>query len=534
MSQSSAFNESSDSRNNHDSEFSFFGESASRIDSFRKVEFWGALTLFAFILFSFITEGVGIDKGHLQIETRREFGAAGMSFSYYGNYFFPQLFRYLTLFTSFLYLNFIVIPEITRRQSVSLNIVILAAVLSLATIIFGITGTYLNADLFGYGHARQETYNLIFLNSFLHVCRLMLLMGFYTVLKYACVYVFINVDKIQLRYRAVTRGGLIAFIVWSILLFLFVVGQAEGALILAWLVVIPVGILLYWYSFATLIPSAITKKRPFLIYLLRALGMLVIASVVLMMLLMLFIHNEDFSASLVGANLLFQVFITIPLSWVLFKRHLKGNEELYALKTELGQSHANLDFLRSQINPHFLFNALNTLYGTAIQEKAEKTSEGVQRLGDMMRFMLQENLQDKIPLARETEYLNNYISLQKLRTDAIPMVTIEANIEETSQPVQIAPMLLIPFVENAFKHGISFREPSPVKIGFELRDNVVFFDVSNNKHKRHDNDPEKDKSGIGLKNVKQRLQHMYPGRHELIIRETSKEFFVHLTLRLTR
>jgi LytS/YehU family sensor histidine kinase len=162
------------------------------------------------------------------------------------------------------------------------------------------------------------------------------------------------------------------------------------------------------------------------------------------------------------------LFITAPFSWVLFKRHLKGNEELYALKTELGQSHANLDFLRSQINPHFLFNALNTIYGTAIQENAERTSEGIERLGDMMRFMLQENLQDKISLTREIEYLNNYISLQRLRTDTNPIIKIEADIEQTIHTVQIAPMLLIPFVENAFKHGISFREPSYIKITLEV------------------------------------------------------------------
>ena len=203
------------------------------------------------------------------------------------------------------------------------------------------------------------------------------------------------------------------------------------------------------------------------------------------------------------------------------------------LKKDLGQTLSNFDFLRSQINPHFLFNALNTIYGTALQEGAERTGEGVQRLGDMMRFMLQENMQDKISLAREIEYLNNYISLQKLRTDASPMIKIEANIEQPLLPVQIAPMLLIPFVENAFKHGISFREPSHIKVALEVKEQVLNFDVYNSKHPRPESDPEKDKSGIGLNNVKQRLALTYPGKHELIIRETGKEFFVHLTIKLS-
>ena len=95
-------------------------------------------------------------------------------------------------------------------------------------------------------------------------------------------------------------------------------------------------------------------------------------------------------------------------------------------------------------------------------------------------------------------------------------------------------MLLIPFVENAFKHGISFREPSHIKITFQIKDNTVYFDVFNLKHSRHDNDPEKNKSGIGLENVKQRLQLLYPEKHELIIRDTEKEFYVHLTIQLAK
>jgi two-component system LytT family sensor kinase len=199
---------------------------------------------------------------------------------------------------------------------------------------------------------------------------------------------------------------------------------------------------------------------------------------------------------------------------------------------QLKRSSASVDFLRSQINPHFLFNALNTLYGTAIQENADRTSEGIQKLGDMMRFMLQENMQDKISLTREIDYLNNYIALQRLRTDANPIVQINTQIQESETYFQIAPMLLIPFVENAFKHGISFREPSHIKVSLEIKQGKLYFDVYNSKHPRPDNDPEKDKSGIGLENVKQRLQLSYPGKHELVIHDTPKEFFVHLTIQL--
>ena len=150
----------------------------------------------------------------------------------------------------------------------------------------------------------------------------------------------------------------------------------------------------------------------------------------------------------------------------------------------------------------------------------------------MMRFMLRENLQEKISLSREIDYLENYIALQKLRTDSNPAVHIQTSIDSRETIFQIAPMLLIPFVENAFKHGISFREPSHIKVTLEIKDRTLYFDVYNSKHQRQHNDPEKDKSGIGLENVKQRLKLLYANRHELIIRDTTSEFFIHLTIQL--
>jgi LytS/YehU family sensor histidine kinase len=243
--------------------------------------------------------------------------------------------------------------------------------------------------------------------------------------------------------------------------------------------------------------------------------------------------GEHFAVPFTFINAFFHLLITAPLSWFVYKYQLKGNEEVQHLKKELGHSAASFDFLRSQINPHFLFNALNTIYGTALEEGAERTSEGVEKLGDMMRFMLQENMQEKIALIREIDYLENYISLQKLRTDTNPVIKIVTAIERPVIPVQIAPMLLIPFVENAFKHGISLRESSHINVTLELKERTLYFDVYNSKHQRSENDPEQDKSGIGLNNVKQRLQLLYPARHELVIRETAKDFFVHLTIQLT-
>lgn len=231
-------------------------------------------------------------------------------------------------------------------------------------------------------------------------------------------------------------------------------------------------------------------------------------------------------------HLMAQLAISTPLAWYVYKTRNATEEQIFALKKELGKSDANLGFLKSQINPHFLFNALNTLYGTALQEKAERTGEGIQKLGDMMRFMLHENMQDKISLIRDIDYLNNYIELQKLRTSTTVDINIKTEIEEQLMDLKISPMLLIPFVENAFKHGISLQSPSHIKVTLQTKANMLYFDVNNSIHLKADGDPEKINSGIGLENVKQRLSLLYPKKHELIIRESAKEFFVHLTLNL--
>ena len=106
------------------------------------------------------------------------------------------------------------------------------------------------------------------------------------------------------------------------------------------------------------------------------------------------------------------------MTWLLARFHFnqqkEKGKEIQSLKRAVSQKSADINFLRSQINPHFLFNALNTIYGTALQEKADRTAEGVQKLGDMMRFMLQENQEEKIPLDKEINYLTNYIDLQRL------------------------------------------------------------------------------------------------------------------------
>jgi hypothetical protein len=225
-----------------------------------------------------------------------------------------------------------------------------------------------------------------------------------------------------------------------------------------------------------------------------------------------------------------QLFIITPMSWLVYQQKKDKILQLMGAEKALVKSKTDLQFLRSQINPHFLFNVLNTLYGTALQENAERTAGGIQKLGDMMRFMLHENNQDFIQMSKEIEYLKNYISLQKLRTESSADIIIVENISEQNCNHKIAPMLLIPFVENAFKHGISLKEKSWIKINLECNEKNILFEVRNSMHARLDNDPEEERSGIGFKNVLERLKLTYGGRFQASVNSDGTEFFVQLAI----
>ena len=224
------------------------------------------------------------------------------------------------------------------------------------------------------------------------------------------------------------------------------------------------------------------------------------------------------------------LFIATPLFWLIYQQRKDKILQLKNMEKALSHSSANLEFLKSQINPHFLFNSLNTLYGTALKGDIENTAEGIQKLGDMMRFMLHENTMDKIPMEKEVDYLQNYIALQKLRIQSSPDIIIEENIGQAPINCQIAPMLLIPFVENAFKHGISLKDKSWIIILLQFNQGNLHFEVNNSIHKNESN-LESGKPSIGLTNVKDRLNLLYPGNYSLEIHENLQEFSIKLALK---
>ncbi len=233
------------------------------------------------------------------------------------------------------------------------------------------------------------------------------------------------------------------------------------------------------------------------------------------------------------AHFFFQLLFSFPIS-LIFYSHLKSRfGEILFLKDKLITITADLQHLRSQINPHFLFNTLNMIYGSALKEKAIKTADSVQRLGDMMRFMLYENNNDFIPLGLELSYIENYIDLQRNRLDIVNVSNIKISLPIDNSGYSIAPMLLLPFVENAFKHGFNGGGGSWIDISLVYTQKGIEFEVRNSLESIEKySHIGKEYSGIGIKNVQERLEILYPAKHCLKVNDGFKEFTVYLSLEL--
>ncbi|MBX2932144.1 MAG: sensor histidine kinase [Chitinophagaceae bacterium] len=187
-----------------------------------------------------------------------------------------------------------------------------------------------------------------------------------------------------------------------------------------------------------------------------------------------------------------------------------------------------LSFLKSQIRPHFFFNTLNNIYSLAVIQ-SDKTPDAVLKLSSIMRYMLTETQADKTLLANEVQFIRNYIDLQLMRlTDK---VKVNFDVKGYLENNQIAPMLFIPFIENAFKYGISTKENSDVHIELTANNNNITFKVFNTILRTDNNIIEP--TGIGINNVRRRLDLLYPNKHTLLVSETENKFIVHLEIDLT-
>jgi two-component system, LytTR family, sensor kinase len=228
--------------------------------------------------------------------------------------------------------------------------------------------------------------------------------------------------------------------------------------------------------------------------------------------------------------LLFIFIIIFGLSIAYFFLKEWTRAEKFRIQLEAVQLDTEIKFLKSQVNPHFLFNTLNNLFSMAQDKGNDELADGISKLSGMMRYMIYESNAEKVPLADEIAYIKNCIALNKLRyADDEAGVTFEY--PEQIGNILIAPMLFIPFVENAFKHGVLINRPSRIDIAIRVSDKDVVFSCENQNFsfiKKMDDQT----SGIGLENVKRRLELVYPGKYQLDIKNSEDKYSVTLKIDL--
>lgn len=191
---------------------------------------------------------------------------------------------------------------------------------------------------------------------------------------------------------------------------------------------------------------------------------------------------------------------------------------------EVQRDKAELSLYKAQINPHFLFNTLNSLYGLLITG-SQKSEEAFMQFIDMLKYMYSNGDKEKLPVCDEAEYIKQYIELQKLRLNEHTTVNFEC-VNTENEKRTIASMLLITFIENAFKYGVSSHEDSVIDISLKVDGNILYFMSSNVIMKRDTG------KGMGIPNCRKRLELLYKGRHELVIAERENRFIVSLSVEL--
>jgi two-component system LytT family sensor kinase len=215
---------------------------------------------------------------------------------------------------------------------------------------------------------------------------------------------------------------------------------------------------------------------------------------------------------------LFLIFFSLGL------RVLERQSKIEKMQEEMEREKLNseLAFLKNQISPHFFFNTLNNIY-SLIGINAEDSQKAVLKLSKLMRYLLYESEKGNTKLSQEIDFMSNYIDLMKLRMS--DKVTLSVSFPDKYEDISMPPLLFVPFIENAFKHGISYREKSFIDISILAGKDSITFRCANSNMNKNGNGG-KEHSGIGLENVLKRLNLLYPDKHDLKISETDKTYEV--------
>ncbi|HOY39494.1 MAG: histidine kinase [Bacteroidales bacterium] len=309
--------------------------------------------------------------------------------------------------------------------------------------------------------------------------------------------------------------------------------------------IIQMAIILFFYvNYLALIPFLLQRKRYFL-YALSIIAILVLT----LFGLDFFIHSvsdklpdsamnpaniphhhgppPDDKGIFKGLSVFIMVYV-ISTGLKMTSEWFRGERQKQVLANE--KLTAEITALKAQINPHFIFNVLNNICSLA-RKKSDETETYIIKLSQLLRYNLYEDKGGKILLEKEISFLTQYIDLQKMRLGDEVSVILDIELKDSSMLIE--PMLLFPFIENAFKHGISYSEHSEIKIRMKAEGKILFFSVTNPIVTQHSNLHTEPSSGIGLTNVNRRLELLYPQKHNILVNQENGLFTVSLEIDLS-
>lgn len=293
-------------------------------------------------------------------------------------------------------------------------------------------------------------------------------------------------------------------------------------------------IVLFYFNYFVLVPKVLLGKNT-AVYILTCIAIIIISGLIINTAFPFdpderFLRPRNENREL--GRFVRQLFAMLNLSAPIFISGLlrmyvewRKNEDLRQV-VEKEKVSSELQFLKTQLNPHFLFNSLNAIYSLSVKNSS-RTSEAIISLSELMRYMLYEADKDKVPLGKEMEYIQNYVQLQRLRLSDSANVKLKISGNERNK--EVPPLLFISFIENAFKYGTDYKGKTYVNINLLIDEKKIDFKVENKigaQRKQNKN------SGVGLENIKNRLRLLYPNSHQLNITDDGETYVVELTLYL--
>ncbi|MEA1877347.1 MAG: histidine kinase [Bacteroidota bacterium] len=341
--------------------------------------------------------------------------------------------------------------------------------------------------------------------------------------------------------RRRTVRVLLHFLFWFLYLVIsaatvkkFYLDESLLDIMIRYAVTLPVDILATYFTAYFLLPHFLYKMKYVwftVIFLVTAVGFILLQRVAIWYITYPILLKEEPGSPFFLLNWLYNFtniyIIVFAVSVIkLFQRNIRKEKNLQELNEK--RTEAELKFLKAQVHPHFLFNTLNNLYALTL-EQSSKAPEVVLKLSELLNYMLYECNEKTILVSKEIKLIENYLSLESIRYG--DKMKLDFQVAGEIAGKKIAPMLLLPFVENAFKHGVSrIGGNAKVSIFLNIQNKELIFQVSNTQPESNKDDMAGYSEGIGLKNVQRRLDLMYPDQYTLTLQQTGPEFIIYLKL----